>query len=288
MSLSAPLQNDIEKRLGIKVSNASAVSGGDINQVFQLDTSSGKFLLKVNSKDAFPGMFAQESQGLSAIRQTETIAVPDVIYQGYAGKESYLLLEWIETWYPSHQASKNLGLQLAAMHQHITEQFGFHQHNYMGSLIQTNNRHNNWADFFIAERLNPMLKLAMASAELNEKDEESFNCLYEKLPGLYPEEPAVLIHGDLWSGNYLISTKEKPYLIDPAVSYGNREFDIAMTTLFGGFDAAFYKAYNDAYPLQPGWQSRLKIWNLYPLLVHVNLFGGGYANQVRQILEAYK
>ncbi|PTQ96779.1 hypothetical protein C8P68_104268 [Mucilaginibacter yixingensis] len=286
MSFSTPLKNDIENRLAVKIKDTSAVSGGDINQVYRLDTSSGQFLLKVNSKDAFPGMFAHEAQGLSAIRQTETIAVPDVIYQGYAGKESYLLLEWIETWYPSEQASKNLGRQLAAMHEHTADLFGFHQDNYMGSLPQKNNRHKSWSDFFVKERLKPMVKMAIESGQLNDNDQDDFDQLYEKLPGLHPDEPPALVHGDLWSGNYLINTKEQPYLIDPAVSYSNREFDIAMTALFGGFNATFYKAYNDAYPLQPGWQGRLKIWNLYPLLVHVNLFGGGYANQVRQILAA--
>lgn len=281
------LLRNIENRLSLKVLNASPVSGGDINRVYCLETSSGKFLLKANSKDRFPGMFAQESKGLLAIRQTQTIAVPDVIFNGYADNESYLILEWIDTWYATDKASKRLGEQLADLHRHTAPKFGFDEDNYMGSLSQSNRQHKTWNDFFIEERLKPMVKMAIDKGELTEADLDQFESLYLELPNISPDESPALVHGDLWSGNYIIDTKEQPYLIDPAVSYSNREVDIALTTLFGGFDRPFYEAYHAAYPLQPGWQQRLKIWNLYPLLVHVNLFGGGYADQVREIISVH-
>lgn len=132
-----------------------------------------------------------------------------------------------------------------------------------------------------------MVKMAVNKRELNQTDKCLFDEFYKKLPDLFTEEPPALLHGDLWGGNYLIDTDGKPFLIDPAVSFGNREFDIAMTMLFGGFDRAFYEAYNQEFPLQPGWQQRLKLWNLYPLLVHVNLFGGVYAKQVRVSLSVF-
>lgn len=131
-----------------------------------------------------------------------------------------------------------------------------------------------------------MIRIAQTKQLLTNNDLRLFELLHQKLTGLFTEEPPALVHGDLWGGNYLIDAHGKPYLIDPAVSFSNREFDIAMTTLFGGFDRRFYEAYNHHFPLQKGWQQRIKLWSLYPLLLHVNLFGGGYINQVRDNLAA--
>lgn len=232
-------------------------------------------------------MFQREQEGLQAIAKTQTIATPQVLFQGDAGNESYLLLEWIDTRKPAPQSSYLLGGQLAAMHRHTAAYFGFDTDNYMGSLPQSNSHHSSWHNFFISERLLPMVKLGREKGELSAPDVQHFEKLYLKLSEFFNEDAPSLIHGDLWGGNYLIATDGKPYLIDPAVSYGNREFDIAMTTLFGGFDNAFYEAYHSAYPLQSGWQQRINLWNLYPLLIHVNLFGGNYASQVRRCLATY-
>jgi fructosamine-3-kinase len=173
------------------------------------------------------------------------------------------------------------------MHNNSAAYFGFEGNNYMGSLTQSNKKHDTWSSFFVEERLQPMVKIAFDKRLLNKVDVQNFDRLYSKLHKLFKEEPSSLIHGDLWGGNYLISTDEKPYLIDPAVSYGNREFDIAMTTLFGGFSESFYAAYNESFPLNKGWNERIELWNLYPLLLHLNLFGAGYLEQVREGVEAY-
>ena len=277
----------IQSKLNIKIINVNAVSGGDINDVYHLQCDDHSYLLKVNDRYKFPNMFVKEQQGLKAIRQTNAIAVPEFVLQGELGNDSYLVLEWINVGSANAPASSKLGMQLAQMHKKTNTRFGFYVDNYMGSLIQTNNWYATWSDFFIEQRLQPMVEMAVDKKELSRTDIHQFDQLYKKLPGLFTEEPPALLHGDLWGGNYLIDTSGKPYLIDPAVSYGNREFDIAMTTLFGGFDRFFYEAYNQEFPLLPGWQQRLKLWNLYPLLVHVNLFGGMYANEVRDNLAAF-
>ncbi|WEA02202.1 fructosamine kinase family protein [Mucilaginibacter sp. SJ] len=287
MTVSAGVISDIEGKLNAHIKNMSPVSGGDINQAYRLQTTLGNFFIKINSFHKFPGMFKSEERGLAIIRKTNTIAVPEVVLQGDTGDESYLILQWIEAGHGDVISSQKLGRQLALMHYYTAAQFGFEADNYMGSFHQSNNQHNSWAQFFIEERLQPMVKMAVDKRELTQTDMYRFDELYKRLPDLFTEEPPALLHGDLWGGNYLIDTNGNPYLIDPSVSYGNREFDIAMTMLFGGFDHAFYEAYNQEFPLQSGWQQRLQLWNLYPLLVHVNLFGSMYTRQARENLSAF-
>jgi len=182
---------------------------------------------------------------------------------------------------------QKLGLQLAQMHRNNAPDFGFEKDNYMGSLPQSNRKHTTWKSFFIGERLKPMVKLAFDASFIGQKLVSDFEKLYEKLGDFFEEEKPSLIHGDLWGGNYLISSEGKPYLIDPAVSYGFREFDLAMTHLFGGFSADFYQAYEEEFPLQANWQKRIDLWNLYPLLLHLNLFGTGYLGQVKNGLKKF-
>jgi len=285
--ISNSLINHIQSRLNTTITQIGTVNGGDINEVYHLQCEDNSYLLKVNNRYNYPDMFVRELEGLSAIRKTNSISVPDVILWGEFDSESYLILQWINVGSASTASSSELSVQLARMHKSSNVQFGFYTDNYMGSLIQSNNWYATWSDFFIEQRLKPMVKMAADKKEFAKTDIHQFDKLYKKLPDLFTEETPALLHGDLWGGNYLIDTEGKPYLIDPAVSYGNREFDIAMTTLFGGFDRVFYEAYNTEFPLQPGWRQRLPLWNLYPLLVHVNLFGGMYAKQVRENLSVF-
>lgn len=271
----------------IRLKHVSAVSGGSINAAFCLHTDAGDYMLKRNNKNAYPNMFASEAEGLTAIKNTKTISVPSVILLDEFEDDSFLVLEWIESIRPTADASQVLGRQLAAMHKCTAIEFGFDTNNYMGSIPQSNSKQDTWVGFFITERLQPMVKIARDKSLLNKLDAEKFDKLYTGLSGLFNEEPPALIHGDMWGGNYLISNKSKPYLIDPAVSYGHREFDLAMTKLFGGFTAEFYNAYQGSFPLAQGWQQRVDLWNLYPLLLHLNLFGTGYLAQVRNALAKY-
>ncbi|MBS7563339.1 fructosamine kinase family protein [Mucilaginibacter sp. Bleaf8] len=293
MPLQKPFITQLQSRLTgdfnqpVTIRSVSPVSGGSINSAWCVHTDNGDFMLKVNSKSAYPGMFRLEAEGLATIRNTQTIAVPNVILHGDFDDHSFLLLEWIDAQRATPQASQQLGRQLAAMHRHTANHFGFTANNYMGSLPQSNRQHANWSAFFVAERLQSMVKLGVDKHLLNSQDVQNFEKLYLRLPELFAEEQPALIHGDLWGGNYIIGTNGIPYLIDPAVSYGHREFDLAMTTLFGGFAREFYEAYHEAYPLAPNWQLRTDLWNLYPLLLHLNLFGTGYLGQVREGLQQY-
>lgn len=287
MVISKEILSKTEQILGAKVISCLPVSGGSINQTYRLQTSKRDYFIKINNGKEFPGMFEAEAAGLKLISDTGAIAVPMVIATCEAGDESFLLMEWVDTRRPTAKASEQLGRALAEMHRHSAAFFGLDGDNYMGSLRQSNRQHQTWTEFFINERLQPMAKMAVDAGWLNRVDLGHFEALYSVLPGLFDEEPPALIHGDLWGGNYLIGEDETPYLIDPAVSFGHREFDIAMTTLFGGFSREFYAAYHEAFPLAPGWDDRTDLWNLYPLLVHLNLFGGGYLGQVRDALQRY-
>jgi protein-ribulosamine 3-kinase len=285
--LSTSIVTYIGQQLSINITAVSPVSGGSINSAYCLHTANEKYFVKVNSKSLYPGMFKAEAAGLNLIAKTSTITVPKVVLQGNVNDESLLVLEWIDARRPTMKTSELLGVQLAKIHFCTAGYFGLNDDNYMGSLHQSNKKHDTWSDFFISERLMPMVKMAVDKHLLTSKHVSDFEQLYKRLPGLFTEEPPSSIHGDLWGGNYLISEAGCPYLIDPAISYGNREFDIAMTTLFGGFSDGFYAAYNNALPLNKGWEGRLDLWNLYPLLLHLNLFGMGYLAQVVGCLKRY-
>lgn len=251
---------------------------------FRLSTNEGNFFFKHNGKKKYPGMFEAEAKGLMLLEQSNTLRIPKVIGAGEYGNDSFLLLEFLERGKTTANFWEDFGKHLAGMHRNSQEYFGVEHSNYIGSLPQINTPKSDFVTFFIENRLEPQLKLAgNALSQLS----LSFERLYKKLPEIIPDERPALIHGDLWSGNFLIGPEGKACLIDPAVYYGHRESDIAMSKLFGGFDAEFYSSYNDAYPLIQGWQARVDIFNLYPLLVHVNLFGGGYVRQVEEIVKRF-
>lgn len=282
------LENALEKHTTnrVNIQHVSAVSGGSINNAYLLHTSTGKYFVKYNSASRHPGMFAKEAHALQLIRDTDTIPVPKVITYGEVGDQAYILLEYLEKAPRSAGFWNQFGADLAAMHRHTGESYGLDEDNYMGSLPQRNTPKNNWIDFFVENRLMPQVMLAQENGLLSAADVTNFESLYTKLPDLLPIEQPALIHGDLWSGNFLCGPDGKAYIFDPALYYGHREAELAMTTLFGGYDATFYDAYYEAWPLLPGWQDRLDIYNLYPLLIHLNLFGSGYLGAVRGILKS--
>ncbi len=277
----------VEQHLSTAITGSRFVSGGSINIAYELQTATGKYFLKVNHKTLYPGMFEAEAEGLKLMAQTGTVRVPSIVLQGHSGNESFLLLEWIDSRRGSVQATALLGIQLAKMHQHSAGNFGLDHDNYMGSLPQSNHRHNKWSDFFVQERLQPMVSLAVDKRLLEYADAGNFEKLYARMPELFEEETPALLHGDLWSGNYLTTPEDEPYLIDPAVYYGHREVDLAMTMLFGGFSNEFYTSYHEAFPIAKDWHQRVDLWNLYPLLVHLNLFGAGYSGRVKEALNNY-
>ena len=271
---------------GLTITQYKPVYGGDINTSFKLETNKGEFFIKINDSTIYPGMFEKEARGLEELRRTNTVYVPQVILTGEVGQTAYLVLEYVPDNGKKDTAFwVEFGTKLAELHRHTNTYYGFEEDNYIGSLIQINTPDTSWANFYIERRLKYQVKLAVNKDLFSPAEVEKFDELYEILPHILPEELPHLLHGDLWAGNFLANRQYGPVLIDPAVYYGSREVDLAMTLLFGGFTDDFYAAYHAAYPLQPGWQSRMHIYQLYPLLVHANLFGGSYVQSVMRKLD---
>lgn len=260
--------------------------GGCINESGKLITSAGTYFIKWNNKSTYPNMLQAEAKGLTLLTKTNTISIPQVIHLDQTDDFQFLLLEFVENKRPSSTYWQTFGEQLAALHQTSDSNFGLDHDNYMGSLKQKNTRHTNWVDFFIEHRLDPQLTLAVNTKQISKDVLRKFEVLYSKLNQLLPTEKPALLHGDLWGGN-LLSGLKGPTLIDPAVYYGNREADLAMTQLFGGFDRSYFDPYQNVFPLTSDFAERIDIYNLYPLLIHVNLFGGGYSAQVNRIVSAF-
>lgn len=269
------------------IGNTATVSGGSINNAYRINTNIGSFFMKTNKAVAFPNLFETEAKGLSLLASTHAIKIPKIIALGAISDTAFLMLEWIESRPPKNDFWTTFGTQLAHLHQNTHAYFGLEENNYIGSLKQSNQPHTSWADFLIEERWNVQVKKAVDSFKLNRGFIVQVEQLYKKLDTIFPKEPPALVHGDLWSGNFMVGNNGEPVLIDPAVYYGHREMDLAMTQLFGGFDRQLYHSYHEQYPLAKGWEQRVDLCNLYPLLVHVNLFGGSYVQQVKQIISYY-
>jgi len=279
--------NAILLSAGIIAQQIDTLHGGDINQSFRVTHADGKLFIKINSAQKFPDMLLQESEGLASLGAANCLHVPKVVCQGVDGDYQYLLLEWLEPSIASKGYWQNLGCGLAKQHRLSALDFGWGASNYIGSLPQINSYNNNWISFYINNRLMPLIKKLVDAKDfssINVLDVESF---YKQLPALLPTEPPALLHGDLWSGNCMPIANDAAAVYDPAVYYGHREMDIAMTALFGGFQPTFYTAYEEIYPLEKGWQNRLPIMQLYPLLVHAVLFGGGYISKCKDIIKRY-
>lgn len=263
------------------------VSGGDISSAYLLKTQSQKFLLKVNSKSSAKTMFDAEQQGLRAIESTKTIAVPHVHLVDELDSIAFLLMDFVESRRPNAKDYTHFGRDLANMHLVSNDQFGFSSDNFIGSLSQSNAFHTDWAEFYWNERILPQLEIAKKNTALDDAKIPSKESALKIFRQVFGEVKPSLLHGDLWGGNYLISTDGTPFLIDPAVYYGHSMVDVAMSRLFGGFDAEFYDAYHEIIPKQTYYQEQIKLYQLYYLLVHLNLFGRSYRSSVVDILERY-
>jgi fructosamine-3-kinase len=272
---------------GIRAKHVVPVYGGDINKAYCIEDDNGLYFLKINSAGLHPGMFAEEAAGLEALKAGSTMYIPTVMGHGNVQQQQYLLLEWVQQGSATANFWENFGGALAQMHRQAQPYFGWHCHNYIGSLPQFNTKHNNWQQFYTECRLLPLVQQLHAKGAFNKAIVNEAEKLCSKLSSLFPEEPPALLHGDLWSGNFMATTNGHACLYDPAVYYGHREMDIGMSRLFGGFDRRFYEAYHYHYPLQPGWQQRLPLTQLYPVLVHALLFGGHYVQQAAGIIREF-
>ena len=269
------------------IRSATPVHGGSINDCYLLDTDDGAFFLKINSAGKYPNIFEREASGLDSICKTDSLMVPEVYLVEYLEGKTYLLTEYIEKGPPLVSSWDDLGRGLAQMHKATHTQFGFYDDNYIGSLPQINDWYNDWCDLFIERRLRVQVKRATDVGLLDREQVHAFDRLYKQLPNILTKEPPALLHGDFWSGNFMFTVKGRPVIFDPAAYYGNREVDIAMSRLFGGFDRAFYDAYFETFPVEASLEERTDIYNLYPLLVHLNLFGRSYLSDIRSIIKRY-
>lgn len=264
------------------------LSGGSISSAYLLKWDKGAYFLKVNTNSDALEMFVAEQKGLEAIEATATIAVPKVHQVDVYNNKAFLLMDYVKSKSASASDYKALGTQLAKLHLNHKDKFGFTSNNFIGSLPQSNTLHSDWASFYWYERIAPQLKLAKQNKMLKTTEiisEQTAISVFEELLGSNVRPS--LLHGDLWGGNYLIAASGRPYLIDPATYWGHPMVDIAMSRLFGGFGNEFYSAYHNIIPKTDNYNTQVELYQLYFLLVHLNLFGRSYYGSVAAILKRY-
>ncbi len=290
LSIKEFLKDRILKHLHIAVDSIdlSPVGGGSINNTYRATINNDrKFFLKLNSSKEFPGLFEKEKNGLEFLKKQNCILTPSVILSGEVDNYQLLLLGWIEEGTRNESFWKTFGEQLAQLHSIGNKRFGFAEDNYMGSLTQVNTFTNSWTEFFISHRLEPQIELAINKKLLQKDHIASFEIVFKKLDSVFNIEEPSLLHGDLWSGNFMCDHQSLPVLIDPAVYFGHRSVDLGMTTLFGGFYRIFYDSYNYHLPFSSNYDEQWEVSNLYPLLIHLNLFGIGYLGQIERTIRKF-
>jgi protein-ribulosamine 3-kinase len=287
------MQNEIliriDKHLDKKIVSQKPISGGCISDSSIIQTISGeKYFLKINNHVP-ADMFVKEAIGLKEIEKSNSIRVPLV----ELAQDNFILMECIEASSKSKRFFKDFGIEFAKMHKYNGSCFGFYEDNYIGSTIQKNipteEEKDDWIKFYFSKRLLFQFKLAEKNGYVDSDLRKYFNRLENKIDKILvaESEKPVLLHGDLWAGNYIVDENGRACLIDPAVYYGNREADLAMTKLFGGFIKEFYDSYNEFYPLNDGYDYRENIYKLYHVLNHLNLFGRGYYQQALALIKFY-
>ena len=273
---------------GAEVISSSPVGGGCISDARRVDFSTGETRFVKTHSTAESDLFEREAEGLEALAGVGTIRVPAGAIAGEAGGERFIAMEWIETGAPGAAFATVFGRRFADLHRaSASERCGFAHDNYIGATSQRNEWTRDWIEFYGRHRLGFQLDLArrsgLSSSELDRLGDRLLDRLGDWLE--VPGEPACLLHGDLWGGNFMVDAAGEPVLIDPACYYGHREADLAMTRLFGGFGPGFYAAYEEAWPLPEGSEARTEIYKLYHLLNHLNLFGGSYRGQCVSLLK---
>ncbi len=287
MSLLPTITRCISDALGrpVELADPREVGGGCINRTLVVQTRGGEpYFVKLNDA-ARLGMFEAEAEGLRELAAAKAVRVPQPLCSGRNGAQAFLVMEHVALAHDGGQTQPTLGRQLAVLHRVTRAQFGWQRDNTLGATTQLNAWHDDWVTFYRERRLRYQFDLATARG--GEHLQRLGEDLLERLPTFFSDyrpRPS-LLHGDLWSGNAAASVSGEPVIFDPAVYFGDREADLAMTELFGGFSARFYDAYREAWPLDPGYATRKTLYNLYHVLNHFNLFGGGYAAQAEHMLR---
>jgi fructosamine-3-kinase len=284
------LADALGARLGSPVADVRQASGGDINDAFRLRLADGRRVFVKTHPQAPDGMFGREARGLDWLRDAEALRVPRVLASADAAGHvpAYLVLELIESGPRARTFDRDLGAGLARLHRRGAPGFGHVEDNFIGRLPQVNAPLDSWPAFYAERRLLPLVRAAVDAGRAPQAWVGRVETLALRLPErLGPREPPARLHGDLWTGNVLTGADGEPVLIDPAVYGGHREIDLAMLRLFGSPAPELFHAYDEVWPLAAGWRERVRLHQLYPLLVHVVLFGGGYVQSADAVLREY-
>lgn len=282
--MSATLRSTLAEALGSPVSALAPVTGGDINDAYAATLATGEQVFVKTRADAPAGMYAREAEGLAWLAEAGALRTPQVRLV----RDDMLVLTFVARAPRQHDFDLQLGRGLAAVHRFGAPCFGWSRDNFIANLPQDNRALPTFAALYRERRLMPLVQRARERGLLEPRDSAAFDRLYPRLGQLLgPEEPPARVHGDLWSGNVHVDQTGAPMLIDPAVYGGHRELDLAMLSLFGSPSEDFFAAYDEHYPRAPGSRERVALLQLYPLLVHVNLFGGAYVAQLRAALAQY-
>ncbi len=271
-----------------EIQGHTPVHGGDISQSFMLETNRGRFLIKVNAAIFGLDMFEKEARGLIHLADTGALKVPRPLFDGKFHQQIFLVMEYVDHGSPADDFWENFGEGIAKLHYNTAAQFGLEYDNFLGKLTQKNTPGDTWSDFYAHQRVLRLVNKANQKGLLEAEHVKQAEKLSGGLSSLFPAEKPALLHGDLWKGNFIAGANGYVAIYDPAIYYGSREMDIAMAKLFGGFDDRFYASYHYHFPLEAGWEERLPVCQLYPLLVHLLLFGGQYKRMVTEILEKYR
>ncbi len=280
------MEASLAAALGSRVLKARPLTGGDINEAYEAGLADGRSVFVKCNATAPNDMFVAEAHGLAWLAQAKALRVPAVLASAGADELTpFLALELVRPAPRARDFDERLGHGLAALHRHGAEAFGLDHDNYIGRLPQKNTFAVNWPEFYRVRRLGAQLKAAVNAGLATTRMRSGFDRLFAQLDTLCgPPEPPARLHGDLWGGNLITDDLGEPCLIDPAAYGGHREIDLAMMKLFGGFGPQVFAAYKEAFPLADGYRERVPLYQLYPLMVHVNLFGGGYLGQVEAAL----
>lgn len=277
--------------LGVDVTGSFVVHGGDVAAAFRMDLTDGRIVFAKTHPHPPAGFFTTEANGLRWLGAPAVLPVPDVlaVSDGEAGPP-FLVLEWIDTGRPTASTEAELGRGLARLHQAAPSAFGREDRRTTGSRGLPNEPCATWADFYATQRLAPLARLARDSGALPDEAIRQLERLAsaDRLQAIgAAEEPPARLHGDLWAGNRLVDRAGRSWLIDPAAHGGHREFDLAMMRLFGGFGADCFAAYEEVHPLADGWEDRVLLHQIAPLVVHAIKFGGGYVRSAELAIARY-
>lgn len=274
----------------VELTGSQVLGGGSINQAMRIRTTAGDFFVKWNAS-APPDMFGKEAAGLVEMQQPDhtLLKIPKVIWHKDADeKPGILMLEYLPSIFPTPDSEHILGRGLAQLHRKTTSQFGFYQDNYCGTTVQDNTWTDSWPEFYAFRRIHALVQQIRNVRGLSAEELKLYDRLIDRMPQLLAHQTVPsLIHGDLWSGNCLFSSFG-PALIDPACYYADREMELGMMKLFGGFSSRVWSAYQEEFPLPYGWADRIRLYQLYHILNHFLLFGGSYGMQANEIAKAYR